>query len=114
MSDYGLCDGWRYHHPDCREYTFFLHVHHSYSCLDYYLVSSSLLRHCFRHLDTPKAVSDHAPVSLILVIKKVILPSKNWRFNKSLLKDERQRRKEKTSIQELEETNKSFSFHSFG
>lgn len=64
----------------------------------------------------PIAVSDHAPVSLMLVpvIKKVIPPSKNWRFNKSLLKDERERRKEKTNIQELEETNKSFSFHSFG
>uniref|UniRef100_A0A1A8UJ98 Reverse transcriptase domain-containing protein n=1 Tax=Nothobranchius furzeri TaxID=105023 RepID=A0A1A8UJ98_NOTFU len=88
MSDYGLCDAWRSLHPNRREYTFFSHVHHSHSRLDYFLVSSSLLADISDTEIHPIVVSDHAPVSLTLVNKKTIPPSKNWRFNTSLLKDE--------------------------
>ncbi len=88
MSDYGLCDAWRSFHPNRREYTFFSHVHHSYSRLDYFLVSSSLLSDISDTEINPIAVSDHAAVSLTLVNKKASPPSNNWRFNTSLLKDD--------------------------
>ena len=88
MSDYGLCDAWRSLHPNCREYTFFSKVHHSHSRLDYFLVSSSLLSDISDTEIHTIAVSDHAPVSLTLKNKKDTPPSKNWRFNTSLLKDE--------------------------
>ncbi len=88
MSDYGLCDAWRSFHTNSREYTFFSHVHHSYSRLDYFLVSSSLLNDISDTEIHPIAVSDHAAVSLTLVNKKATPPSNNWRFNTSLLKDD--------------------------
>ncbi len=67
MSDYGLCDAWHSFHPNRREYTFFSHVHHSYSRLDYFLVSSSLLSDISDTEINPIAVSDHAAVSLTLL-----------------------------------------------
>ncbi len=70
MSDYGLCDAWRSLHTNSREFTFFSHVHHSYSRLDYFLVSSSLLSDISDTEIHPIAVSDHAAVSLTLVNKK--------------------------------------------
>ncbi len=88
MSDYGLCDAWRSLHTNSREFTFFSHVHHSYSRLDYFLVSSSLLSDISDTEIHPIAVSDHAAVSLTLVNKKASPPSNNWRFNTSLLKDD--------------------------
>ncbi len=88
MSDYGLCDAWRSLHTNSREFTFFSHVHHSYSRLDYFLVSSSLLSDISDTEIHPIAVSDHAAVSLTLVNKKTTPPSNNWRFNTSLLKDD--------------------------
>ncbi len=62
MSDYGLCDAWRSLHTNSREFTFFSHVHHSYSRLDYFLVSSSLLSDISDTEIHPIAVSDHAAV----------------------------------------------------
>uniref|UniRef100_A0A669DGZ9 Reverse transcriptase domain-containing protein n=1 Tax=Oreochromis niloticus TaxID=8128 RepID=A0A669DGZ9_ORENI len=88
MSDFGLCDAWRSLHPNSKEYSFFSHVHHSYSRLDYFLISSSLLSDISDTEIHPIAVSDHAPVSLTLMQKNNTTPSKNWRFNTSLLKDE--------------------------
>ncbi len=88
MSDYGLCDAWCSFHPNRKEYTFFSHVHHSYSRLDYFLVSSSLLSDISDTEINHIAVSDHAAVSLTLVNKKATPPSNNWRFNTSLLKDD--------------------------
>ncbi len=70
MSDYGLCDAWRSLHTNSREFTFFSHVHHSYSRLDYFLVSSSLLSDISDTEIHPIAVSDHAAVSLTLVIRR--------------------------------------------
>ncbi len=60
----------------------------SYSRLDYFLVSSSLLSDISDTEIHPIAVSDHAAVSLTLVNKKASPPSNNWRFNTSLLKDD--------------------------
>uniref|UniRef100_A0A3Q2ZER1 Reverse transcriptase domain-containing protein n=1 Tax=Kryptolebias marmoratus TaxID=37003 RepID=A0A3Q2ZER1_KRYMA len=87
MSDYGLCDAWRSFHPNSKEYSFFSHVHHSYSRLDYFIISNSLLTNISDTKIHPIAVSDHAPVTLNLDVKKEIQKSINWRLNTSLLKD---------------------------
>lgn len=52
-SDFGLCDAWRSYHPTLREYTYFSPVHHSYSQIDYFFTSSSILVDIFRHPDSP-------------------------------------------------------------
>ncbi len=53
MSDYGLCDAWRSLHTNSREFTFFSHVHHSYSRLDYSPSQQLTAEWHFRHRDTP-------------------------------------------------------------
>lgn len=87
MEDLGLCDVWHSYHPNLKEYTFFSSVHHSYSRLDYFLVSSSLVSELSDIQIHPITVSDHAPVSFNLRNKSITPPSRNWRFNLALLKD---------------------------
>uniref|UniRef100_A0A672H1Y9 Endonuclease/exonuclease/phosphatase domain-containing protein n=1 Tax=Salarias fasciatus TaxID=181472 RepID=A0A672H1Y9_SALFA len=87
MKDFGICDAWRSHHPTAREYTFFSSVHHSYSRLDYFLTSSTLMNDISEIKIHPIVISDHAPVSFTLRNKKNKPPTRNWRFNTSLLKD---------------------------
>nr|XP_057934911.1 F-box only protein 8 isoform X1 [Doryrhamphus excisus] len=87
MSDFGLCDAWRSYHPTHREYTYFSPVHHTYSRIDYFLTSSSILSDISNIHIHPIIISDHAPVSLFLTNQTTSTPTKCWRFNTSLLKD---------------------------
>ena len=87
MNDFGVCDALRFHNPTLREYTFFSPVHHSYSRLDYFLVSSSLISDIPETEIHPITISDHAPVSTTLGYERTTPPSRNWMFNTSLLKD---------------------------
>uniref|UniRef100_A0AAR2JRJ2 Reverse transcriptase domain-containing protein n=1 Tax=Pygocentrus nattereri TaxID=42514 RepID=A0AAR2JRJ2_PYGNA len=88
MKDFGLCDAWRSHHPTLRDYSFFSQVHHSHSCLDYFLVSSSMMTEITDTQIHPITISDHAAVSMSLTQKRVTPPTRNWRFNTSLLKEQ--------------------------
>lgn len=38
MVDYGSCDPWRSLHKDTRVYSFYCHVHHAYSRIDFFLL----------------------------------------------------------------------------
>ena len=87
MSDFGLCDVWRSSHPALREYTFFSTVHHSYSRLDYFLASNSMIKGISDTRIHPITISDHAPVSVTFTNKADTPPIRQWRFNTSLLKD---------------------------
>ena len=87
MSDFGLCDAWRSCHPMLKEYTFFSPVHHSYSRLDYFLTSNSTMMEISDTQIHPITISDHAPVTLTITKKTAAPPSRQWKFNTSLLKD---------------------------
>ena len=87
MNDFGLCDAWCSRSPTFREYTSFSPVHHSYSRLDYFPVSSSLISIIPETEIHAITISDHASVSITLVYKRTTPTSRNWRFNTSLLKD---------------------------
>jgi len=87
ISDFGLCDAWRFHHPNFRDYTLFTPVHHSYSRLGNFLVSSSLMRDISETKIYPITISNHAPVSITLMNERLTTPTRNWRFNTYLLKD---------------------------
>lgn len=43
MSDFGLGDGWRLQHPTTREYTYYSSVHQTYSRIDFFLTSNSII-----------------------------------------------------------------------
>lgn len=87
MSDFGLSDPWRSNHPTHREYTFFSSVHHSYSRLDYFITSNSLLADIREAQIHSITISDHAPASICISTKAPRAPIWNWRLNTSLLID---------------------------
>uniref|UniRef100_A0A3Q3WVD3 exodeoxyribonuclease III n=1 Tax=Mola mola TaxID=94237 RepID=A0A3Q3WVD3_MOLML len=84
-----LVDVWRYFHPSDKEFTFYSHPHISYSRIDYFLISKSLLSITEQMTIGTILVSDHAPVGLSLRLGQLSkLRPTTWRFNSSLLKDE--------------------------
>ncbi len=87
MQDYGLGDGWRLNHPNQREYSYFSHVHHSSSRIDFFLTSNSLHSDISEPQIHPSTISDHAPVTFRLNRLSQHKPTTRWRFNTSLLKD---------------------------
>ncbi|KAJ0022356.1 hypothetical protein NQD34_009846 [Periophthalmus magnuspinnatus] len=43
LTDFGICDVWRFLHPNDKEFSFFSQVHHSYSRIDYFLLDNQLI-----------------------------------------------------------------------
>lgn len=87
MSDFGLGDSWRLQHPNAKEYTFFSPVHHSYSRIDFFLTSNSLISNISKSKIHPIVISDHAPVTLKWNRTAPHNPINRRQFNISLLKD---------------------------
>ena len=87
MSDLGLGDGWRLQHPSSREYSFYSPVHHSYSRIDLFLTSNSIISQISDSKIHPIIISDHAPVTFRWNPINQPKRSTKWRFNSSLLKD---------------------------
>lgn len=59
MSNYSLASSCQFQHQAAREYYFFPSVHHSYSCIDFFLISNSTLCDTKIH----PIVCHHAPVT---------------------------------------------------
>lgn len=88
MEEIGLGDGWRLKHPNKREYTFFSSVHHSFSRIDLFLINNSITQNITTEIH-PIIISDHAPISLHLELESTLKTSSSWRFNTSLLRDQK-------------------------
>ncbi len=88
LSNSGISDVWRFLHPSKKEYSFFSHVHHTFTRIDYFLIDDQLLP-CARSCTYQGIViSDHAPVVLSLALPNLPQIKKHWRFNSSLLSDD--------------------------
>lgn len=64
LNDYAVTDIWRFLNPSTRGYSFFSHVHQSFSRIDYFLIDNkllSLVQHCAYNAIV---ISDHAPLTL--------------------------------------------------
>uniref|UniRef100_H3A8D5 exodeoxyribonuclease III n=1 Tax=Latimeria chalumnae TaxID=7897 RepID=H3A8D5_LATCH len=85
MSDFNLVDIWWVVNPTTRNYTFFSHRHSSYSRIDFFLVSRSLVGDTFAADVEIRMISDHAPISFTHSGIIGLETSKNWRLNVSLL-----------------------------
>lgn len=84
----GLRDVWRDAHPETRDYMHYSHVHHSWSRLDYLLVSGRLTPRILSVTIGPLVIFDHASVILHM---EDLHPRGNdfvWRFPASLTRDE--------------------------
>uniref|UniRef100_H3AVN3 Endonuclease/exonuclease/phosphatase domain-containing protein n=1 Tax=Latimeria chalumnae TaxID=7897 RepID=H3AVN3_LATCH len=69
-----------------RDYTFFLHRHNSYSRLDYFLISRSLVGDTFATDIEVRSISDHAPITSTHSGVCGLETSKSWHLNVSLLR----------------------------
>lgn len=78
QDDVGLTDIWRLNNPSLREYTFYSHCHKSYSRIDLFLVSNSLINSVTSCSVKTIALTDHAAENT---------KSYRWRMNVSLLQD---------------------------
>uniref|UniRef100_H3AKY0 exodeoxyribonuclease III n=1 Tax=Latimeria chalumnae TaxID=7897 RepID=H3AKY0_LATCH len=86
ISDFNLVDVWRAVNPRIRDYTFSSHRHNSYSRIDLFLISRSLIGDIFVADIEIRTILDHAPISFtysgILGLEK----SRNWHLNVSRLR----------------------------
>ena len=87
-EDVGLVDVWRLVNPTGREYTFFSHCQKSYSRIDMFLISKTIIKQVVTCKINAMALSDHAPVELGIDINTDVEKKGRWRMNTSLIKDE--------------------------
>ena len=85
--DVGLVDVWRELNPTSRDYTFYSTKHKSYSRLDLFFFPQDHLSSIISCDIGPILISDHSPVYLRLSLPQQTNPTKQWRFNASLLTD---------------------------
>ena len=79
-------DIWRIQHPTDRDYSFYSHVHKSYSRIDYFLIDSRQIPSVTNTKYHNILISDHSPLSMSLNLS---LPKQNysWCFNPLLVSD---------------------------
>lgn len=83
----GLSDPWRSKFPTSKVFSFFSHVHHSYSRINFFLLDNRMM-HSVSSCDYHSIViSDHAPTSLDLMFPQARTYFKHWRFSSHLLSD---------------------------
>ena len=87
-EELALVDIWRVLHPQERDYTFYSHPHSTYSRIDYFLISRSLVGQTIGSSIGNIVVTDHAPIELLLSSKDTVPSSPRWRLNNSLLHNE--------------------------
>ncbi len=63
MDQYGYIDPWRHLHPATRQYSFYSHVHCSFSHIDYFIIGKALTPSIISTQYSPISVSDHSAVS---------------------------------------------------
>lgn len=84
----GLTDAWRDAHPEGRDFTHYSHVHHSWSRLDYMLISRHLSPKVITINIGPLVISDHAPVILQLEDTNSRGGDFVWRFPAYMVRDD--------------------------
>lgn len=73
MQKYGIRDAFRHLHPSKREYSFFSHVHQTYSRIDYFFLDQKFIPYLQDCSYQSIVISDHAPIVLELKIPHQLL-----------------------------------------
>lgn len=84
MNEMGLVDVWRFLHPKERDFTFFSHVHGSYSRIDYFCIPKADIYKVKECRIEPATISDHNPV-IMKINLGLDTQFRYWRLNVSLL-----------------------------
>lgn len=92
LSDFicriGCVDPWRFLYPLKKDFSFYSHVHHTYSRIDYFFIDKTLLPAVEKAEYMAIVESDHAPVILDLTFSQNLAPHNTWRLNTALLADD--------------------------
>ena len=90
MSDiFSLVDPWRITHPNTKQYTWLQGILNKQARLDFFLCNEELLS-ITKHFEIKsKYRSDHAPITFKLVLSNNVKGPGTWKFNNSLLTDEK-------------------------
>lgn len=87
LFNFGVSYVWRFLHPNKREYSFFSHVPHTFTRIDYFLIDNELILLTRSCAYQGIVISDHAPVVLSLALPGLPQIKKHWRLNSTLLSD---------------------------
>lgn len=87
MKEFNVVDPWRFYNPGIRKFSFFSHVHHSFSRIDFFLVDKKLLTSISDCTYDPIVLSDHTAVSLNIYFQKFTSTRPSWRLDTHLLLD---------------------------
>lgn len=85
LHSYDLIDIWRDAHPTTRDYTFYSHIHKTYSRIDHLFTLSPLLSFVSSAKILPMAWSDHSSIQVTLTNLWSKPQPSSWRLNESLL-----------------------------
>lgn len=88
MSEFAITDPWRFFNPTGKAYSFFSHVHHTFTRIDYFMVDDRLLPSVSSCSYEATVISDHAPVVMSIGFKGSVNTRTPWRLNTRLLSDE--------------------------
>ena len=83
-----LVDVWRIFHPKEHDYTFFSPPHGTYSRIDYILADHGLLDSITETEIGIMTVSDHAPITMKIILSTQKRQRPVWRLDDSLIRDE--------------------------
>ena len=88
-SQLGISDPWRFKNPQGRAFSFFSHVHHTFSRIDFFLLNNNLLD-CVNACEyQPITISDHAPPTVDINFPRDTIPPALWKFSSHLLSDDK-------------------------
>ena len=87
MNDNGCVDPWRFSNPSLKVFSFFSHVHSSFSRIDYFFLDRALIPYVKSVEYLPIIISDHAPLQLDISFTLNQKDRPLWRLNPLLLSD---------------------------
>lgn len=87
INKLGLCDIWRYNNPSKREYSCYSATHNSYSRIDYFLLSKSLIENVNECGYKGIVISDHALLLLSYTITGATKGPSVWRLSPRWIHD---------------------------
>lgn len=107
MKQNGCIDPWRFQNPSSKQFSFFSHVHRSFSRLDYFFIDCSFIPAVESVEYLAIIISDHAPLVLDLSFTLNTRERPLWRLNPFLLSNEKFCDFVSTSVDSFLEINKT-------
>ena len=87
ITDLNLIEIWRYLNPSKKEYSCFSSTHKTYSRIDYFLISNSLVSKVGKCWYDSILLSDHAPITFTLQMDNLVFSPPRFRFQARWLMD---------------------------